>query len=351
MSRFTNFIARERAYLLLLVFIAIVTTMIVFPPGGGVKYSEKQAVRSEGGVSAKEAPGDREKVEKIFAENRHLALVFGMVSLLVIAFFLLGLVIDVNFLAARLTGRKADINTHALQKIRWGVWDVVKVVILFLFFSYILLIIEALLTRYLPVMKDGNLRMIINTSIMDLLCVLFIIHFTVVQYKEKLASLGLSLNDFFKNVWYGIVSYIALIPVLIGIVAAIALVAGILKYVPERQPVVQLFLKERNATLLLYTSLFAAIVGPIIEELFFRGFMYNAVKRHIGVFWAALITASFFALLHAHLVGFIPIVALGLVLAYLYEKTGTLVSSITVHMIHNLSTVALVFLVKQLGIY
>jgi membrane protease YdiL (CAAX protease family) len=40
---------------------------------------------------------------------------------------------------------------------------------------------------------------------------------------------------------------------------------------------------------------------------------------------------------------------LGLLLTYLYERTGTLVSSITVHIIHNLSMVFLVFLVKQAG--
>jgi membrane protease YdiL (CAAX protease family) len=104
-------------------------------------------------------------------------------------------------------------------------------------------------------------------------------------------------------------------------------------------------------TFLLYTSLFAAIAGPIIEEIFFRGFFYSAVKKYIGVFWATLITAAMFAGLHAHLVGFMPIFALGILLAYLYEKTGTLVSSITVHVIHNVGMVLLVFFVKQLGVY
>ena len=62
------------------------------------------------------------------------------------------------------------------------------------------------------------------------------------------------------------------------------------------------------------------------------------------------VTAGLFAALHAHIVGFFPIMVLGMLLAYIYEKTGTLVSSVTVHMIHNLSMVFLVFLVKQIGI-
>ena len=129
-----------------------------------------------------------------------------------------------------------------------------------------------------------------------------------------------------------------------------AVIINMTKYVPERQPLVELFLKEKDTAFLAYTSLFAAIVGPIIEELFFRGFMYAALKKYIGVFAAMVATAAVFAALHTHIVGFFPIMALGMLLAYLYEKTGTLVSSITVHVIHNLSMVFLVFLVKQVGI-
>jgi membrane protease YdiL (CAAX protease family) len=130
-----------------------------------------------------------------------------------------------------------------------------------------------------------------------------------------------------------------------------AFVTNLIKYVPEKQAVVELFLKEKNTHLLFYTSLFAAIAGPIVEELFFRAFMYNAVKKYIGIFWAMMVSAATFALLHAHAVGFFPILVLGMLLAYLYEKTGTIVSSVTVHMVHNLTMVGMIFLVKQIGVY
>jgi membrane protease YdiL (CAAX protease family) len=40
---------------------------------------------------------------------------------------------------------------------------------------------------------------------------------------------------------------------------------------------------------------------------------------------------------------------LGILLAYLYEKTGSLVPSITVHITHNLASLFMVFLVKALN--
>jgi membrane protease YdiL (CAAX protease family) len=54
-----------------------------------------------------------------------------------------------------------------------------------------------------------------------------------------------------------------------------------------------------------------------------------------------------FAALHSNVVGFLPIMVIGITLTYLYERTGTLVSSITLHIIHNLNMVFLVFMVKQ----
>jgi membrane protease YdiL (CAAX protease family) len=137
--------------------------------------------------------------------------------------------------------------------------------------------------------------------------------------------------------------------VLAVILAVTAIVINITKYIPAKQPVVELLLKEKGPAFLAYSSLFAAIAGPVIEELFFRGFLYGAFKKYIGVFWSMMITAAIFAALHAHIVGFVPIMALGVLLAYLYEKTGTLVSSMTVHIVHNLSMLFLVFLVKQIG--
>jgi membrane protease YdiL (CAAX protease family) len=82
---------------------------------------------------------------------------------------------------------------------------------------------------------------------------------------------------------------------------------------------------------------------------FFRGFAYNAVKRKWGIPSAMALTAIVFAGLHINLIGFLPIMMLGFLLAYMYEKTGSLISSITIHMIHNALTVGFWFSGKYLA--
>lgn len=332
----------KRLYFLLLLFIITVNIIVMAHGPSDVKV-EKVSSPAEDGLFLKQ-----EEVEKILSEKKSLAALFGLSSLLIAAMVLLGFLIDMMLLSFKFAGSRLDIRTYELPVIRWSVWDVARVVILFLFFGHIFIIIESFLADIFPIVREDNFRMVFNSSILDAMAIIFIMHFTLGQYKEKLVSLGLSTRNFLKNIFYGITGYVAAMPALAMALAISAAVAHLVKYMPEKQPVVELFLKEKSAPFLVYTGIFASIFGPIIEELFFRGFMYSAFKKAAGIFWAMIITSAVFALLHAHIIGFLPIMILGFLLAYLYEKTGTLVAPITVHMAHNLSMVFLVFLTKQL---
>ena len=52
-------------------------------------------------------------------------------------------------------------------------------------------------------------------------------------------------------------------------------------------------------------------------------------------------TSGIFALLHLNLIAFLPIFILGLCLSFLYEKTGSLVPCMVLHMTHNLIMVGM----------
>src|SRR5258708_26168954 len=50
----------------------------------------------------------------------------------------------------------------------------------------------------------------------------------------------------------------------------------------------QFFARPSDAYL---TVAFAVTLGPLMEELFFRGFLYPVIARHLGVVWGILLTA------------------------------------------------------------
>jgi membrane protease YdiL (CAAX protease family) len=88
------------------------------------------------------------------------------------------------------------------------------------------------------------------------------------------------------------------------------------------------------------------VVAPIAEETFFRGVVYNAWLREYGARRALLGSAILFAFIHGSLFLFLPIVALGVVLALVYRATGSLPAAIALHAGFNGITVLLGLLAR-----
>ena len=77
------------------------------------------------------------------------------------------------------------------------------------------------------------------------------------------------------------------------------------------------------------------IIGPVMEELVFRGLIYGQLRKYNAGF--GMICSSFcFGLMHMNLSQGVPTIAMGLILAYFYEKSGSLKTSIGIHILNNL---------------
>lgn len=91
-------------------------------------------------------------------------------------------------------------------------------------------------------------------------------------------------------------------------------------------------------------GLLIVLVAPLAEETFFRGLFFGGLRARFPFLVAALLSGAFFGVIH--LVGgnwavAVQLGVLGVALAYLYERTGTLWAPITLHGVNN----ALAFLV------
>lgn len=82
----------------------------------------------------------------------------------------------------------------------------------------------------------------------------------------------------------------------------------------------------------------AAFLFPIVEELFFRGFLFPFLKKYTSTWLALILSAGVFAFAHANLGAAIPLWFLGMALALAYEHTGSLLVPIGVHACWNLVT-------------
>lgn len=83
--------------------------------------------------------------------------------------------------------------------------------------------------------------------------------------------------------------------------------------------------------------LLIVVAAPISEEVCFRGMLFGGLREKLPRLGAALLSGLIFGGLHA-LTGVTavpPLIAFGFLLALLYEKTGSIVPGIFLHMLNN----------------
>lgn len=81
--------------------------------------------------------------------------------------------------------------------------------------------------------------------------------------------------------------------------------------------------------------LYVVIIGPIVEELVYRGGILMALRR-FGDQFAVVVSAIIFGLMHANIPQIIFATLVGLILGYICVKTNSLRYVIIIHMLNNL---------------
>jgi len=105
------------------------------------------------------------------------------------------------------------------------------------------------------------------------------------------------------------------------------------------QESVKLLQTTEDPAVLWLMALAAVLVAPLCEELLFRGYLYPVAKKFTGPWLAACSSALFFAAAHGNLSALLPLFLFGLLLVWIYEKTGSLWAPIAVHFCFNSATV------------
>jgi membrane protease YdiL (CAAX protease family) len=89
---------------------------------------------------------------------------------------------------------------------------------------------------------------------------------------------------------------------------------------------------------LVFVAVLVSVVAPIAEELFFRGFLFGALRGVVPWVVAAIVSGACFGLVHAggtDAVFLVPLGVLGFVLCVLYRRTGSLLPGMGVHAFNN----------------
>lgn len=109
----------------------------------------------------------------------------------------------------------------------------------------------------------------------------------------------------------------------------------------------QITLMDRSAASFLFLFVGGVLIGPVAEELFFRGYflplLLTKSKQHMALF----ISSVLFAVLHFHLLYLPTLLLAGYVYGYLYLKTKNIYVPIVLHVLANAAAFTLTYLGKQ----
>ena len=104
------------------------------------------------------------------------------------------------------------------------------------------------------------------------------------------------------------------------------------------QKIEDLTFSYQNPIILILTTV---IIGPIAEELTFRGLVQRRARIWLKPGTAIVVSSLIFGLAHMNMIQLIYAFGIGLLLGYLYEKSGNLIAPILAHMAANAVTIAI----------
>ncbi len=114
-------------------------------------------------------------------------------------------------------------------------------------------------------------------------------------------------------------------------------------------PLLQLVLDSKDSVALFVFFCTAGIAAPLFEELLFRGFLLPSLTRYLPVWGAITVSSLVFAVAHLSLSEIIPLMALGMVLGFIYTRSRNLLAPILLHSLWNSGTLMSLFILGSSG--
>jgi len=220
---------------------------------------------------------------------------------------------------------------------RWKIWEGAFAIIAI----FLAMMAFGFLTEIIAGVWDINeLFLVFVASLLQaLLMVTASWYFAVVKHGHTFRALGFIRRGFFsalpQGIKWGVVLFFVVM--ILGIIQTI-----VYPMEPDLQDFAKILLMADSNVELYMAVIMGAVLAPLGEEVYFRGFFYPALRQRFGAAWGIVLTALFFSALHFDFYRLLPIAAGGVGLTYLYERTGNIWTNIIAHGVWNGIMIALI---------
>lgn len=230
---------------------------------------------------------------------------------------------------------------------QWSWWDLFLVLVTLLTAMGFIAMFKNVIRELVTVLVDESQRQAVLLFISSFIQAAVMMGSTIAFARRrgaKASDLGLIKGKLGKNLMAGVMGGLALTAVIWILGALWTSVLG----PPPPQDIEQVLNNLVKSDNFFLPFLSVAVLAPLSEELYFRGMIYPVARKRFGPFWGMVISGLFFGSMHLDIYRLIPISAGGMVLAYYYEKTGSLISPMLAHSIWNSIMMLSLYMVKYL---
>jgi membrane protease YdiL (CAAX protease family) len=225
----------------------------------------------------------------------------------------------------------------------WSGWDVLQIALITIASIVVLALVVALTAQRLLFRGTGFvdvLKIPMVSVVAQILAYAVVLGFMVLVVKR------VPERPFWRSVrWNWPASGWGLFVICGATVYFALLGVGQLLPIPKHLPIDQFFGTAREAAFL---SIISVTIAPLMEELFFRGFLYPVLARKLGIGASIFLTSALFGLLHGAQLGYswavLIIFLVGLALTIVRAVTKSVAASFLTHVGYNGTLSLLLFI-------
>jgi membrane protease YdiL (CAAX protease family) len=226
-----------------------------------------------------------------------------------------------------------------LRPVTWTVWHVAKAGAATILGGGALVIAAG----YLLGMEADDARLRVAAAYVAHVFFMVLAMWFVVGTRGGPKAMGLTLEGWPGGLVHGVVGYVAAFPILCLSVVIATTIAALLRLRPQLPEFLPPMSGAESPWLAGAVVFLITILGPLTEEVFFRGFLYPAMRRRLSAAPAIVINGILFGLIHMSVARLVPLAVLGMIMAWLFEKTRSLVAPATLHALHNALQLLLIY--------
>lgn len=218
-----------------------------------------------------------------------------------------------------------------IKKVAWGILESLAIFFIFLILSF-----------FAPEMKIITEK-ISEWFSLDLSLIEIFLIFSLIQFIIFIGYIFLILKGRYKKsfkVFFGksyslgeIIKHGLTSSIILFIATMVASIIMLFMFptAGEAQDIINIFALAGTKGEMFLVFIAAAVLAPISEELYFRGFLYKAFRNKYSQGIAIALASTIFGALHFDLYRFVPFFIAGVILNHIYEKYDNILIPMIAH--------------------